>query len=271
MASIHWKIYLLIDPTSGEPRYVGKTVVPLRRRLKKHITECLAGKEGHTYKNRWLKKVLDAGKVPKIELIREGLGEGWVEAEIEEIARYREIYKERLTNATAGGEGMEVGHVMKEETRLKIAEKHRGRRCSPETREKMSRAKRGVPIRKPRTPEHLRKISEALLGKHHSEEWKKSHSVKMKGKPKNPKYWDSVLTRRAVKWAEKARLAGVSVEALPGYFVTGPIIDQALIDNSGDVKRVAELLQVPTRTIRSRIQGVNRVRYNGKEEPTDAQ
>jgi hypothetical protein len=58
-------IYSLIDPRSAEVRYVGQTVGPANRRLRRHLSEC----SGETHKERWIRSLAALGLAPTIEVI----------------------------------------------------------------------------------------------------------------------------------------------------------------------------------------------------------
>ena len=95
------KIYYLCEPNGKYPRYVGKTVGKLKRRLDNHVYE--SKRNPNTYKNRWINKVLSEGLYPEIHLIEECNEDNWQERE-----KYWIKYYDNLTNATEGGETFSV-------------------------------------------------------------------------------------------------------------------------------------------------------------------
>lgn len=102
-------IYGLIDPTTKELRYIGKSTSGIKRpnstitRVIKG-TECRPGKS--TLKVNWIKKLLKLGLRPEIEILEvHTKAEDLPEAEIFWIAYYKFIGC-RLTNMTKGGEGL---------------------------------------------------------------------------------------------------------------------------------------------------------------------
>lgn len=98
-------IYGLRCPVENTIRYVGKSVDP-RRRLRGHICAASRGATDH-HTARWLRRILDAGFKPEIIVLREVAdGERWQEVEREVIAS-AETNGWRLTNTTAGGEGLD--------------------------------------------------------------------------------------------------------------------------------------------------------------------
>lgn len=70
-------IYYLYDTRDGSPRYVGKTIRPLRR-LKDHLQDAKAGKKNH--KCNWIRKVLNEGGDINMSIIDEIVGDWtWLE------------------------------------------------------------------------------------------------------------------------------------------------------------------------------------------------
>ena len=67
-------IYILIDPTTEQVRYVGKTT-DTKLRLRRHINERYLH---DSYKDRWLRKLLDNNLLPQIEIIDEVDKDNWV-------------------------------------------------------------------------------------------------------------------------------------------------------------------------------------------------
>lgn len=97
-------IYVLVDPASLEPRYVGKTSRTLQRRLSDHIRD--AKKNGKSHRANWIRQVLARGDLPQIEAIECGL---WSPDNINLRERYwianlRQLGV-KLTNMTDGGDG----------------------------------------------------------------------------------------------------------------------------------------------------------------------
>lgn len=118
----NWAIYILFDPRYPEEvRYVGKTSQLLCQRLAAH----LGAKKG-TYVVRWINKIRLEGYIPIICEIESGIDVNWQSREQYWIAWYRK-HGHPLCNLTDGGDG--------------------GLNPSPETREKMSAAKRGKALK----------------------------------------------------------------------------------------------------------------------------
>ena len=151
-------IYALIDPRSGEIRYIGKTVRTAHRRLRRHLARCYLD-EGDTHKNRWLRQLLALGIEPRIEILERCSTEDELTvAECRHIAEHRALGC-RLTNSTDGGEGMTgwkhtaesiaklrhalTGKPKSAAHRAKIIAIITGRRASDATRAKLSALRKG--------------------------------------------------------------------------------------------------------------------------------
>lgn len=124
------RIYVLIDPTSKEIRYVGKTVKTLKNRLYGHITQSKDGKSD-TYRDRWIRGLSAQGLRPEIREI-EVCGADWANRERFWIAHFRDAGA-RLTNHTDGGEGA-LGFRFTEERRKQCSERLRAELSDPEVK-----------------------------------------------------------------------------------------------------------------------------------------
>ena len=110
-------IYALCDSTDMEPRYIGKTVTSLERRLSQHIT---AAKRNRLPVHRWINKHIAAGDKLVIRLVESVSHEDdWADRERYWIKALKE--NGRSLNVTDGGEGL-AGHVFTDEHKNKIAE-----------------------------------------------------------------------------------------------------------------------------------------------------
>lgn len=141
MEEVKTAIYALVCPLSDTVRYVGKSIHP-EKRYYQHLWD-----KSKSHKTNWIKSLAESGLTPKLLILEEVMGSNWVEAEQRWIQHYKALGI-KLTNLTEGGEGapgVEVG----EETREKLRQLHRG---------------------KPKSPEHVKKVSEAQKGKKLSEE-----------------------------------------------------------------------------------------------------
>jgi hypothetical protein len=98
-------IYGLECPVERTIRYVGKSNNP-RCRLKAHISGAHRGAYDH-HTARWIRRLLSDGLKPSLVILREvQAGERWQDVEREVIASAASNGW-RLTNSTAGGEGLD--------------------------------------------------------------------------------------------------------------------------------------------------------------------
>lgn len=159
-------LYYLQDPRESDPifrdRYVGKTTMKLRARLLQHIRDARRGFKGH--RCNWIRKLLEEGVEPAIQLIEVMPAEQLNSAEIKKIAELRSKGY-NLVNDTNGGEGI-FGWKHSEESKLKMAKKARER---------------------PRSDEERSRLRTLALGKKHSAASFKRHSDAVSGE-KNPMY-----------------------------------------------------------------------------------
>jgi hypothetical protein len=93
-------IYALIDPNTGNIRYIGKSNNPVKR-LSDHISGC---KNSLTHKNNWINSLLKENKKPSLKIIDEVPINEWQMWEIFYIEKYRKEGFE-LTNLSDGGSG----------------------------------------------------------------------------------------------------------------------------------------------------------------------
>ena len=95
---INGKIYVLIDPTNNQIRYVGQTICLIKTRFSQHISE--AKKHTKTKKCAWIKGLINEGLLPLINVVYETSSKQELDnKEIELISKY-----DNLTNSTSGGE-----------------------------------------------------------------------------------------------------------------------------------------------------------------------
>ena len=131
-------IYALKEPDTGEIRYIGKSIDP-EERLKTHIR--LARKED-SHKARWIRKLLESGFKPVLEIVDEVPDEFWQQWE----AAYIDFFRGEgflLVNGTSGGDGSERGVEKSEEHRRKIGEGNRGKKLPESTRRKIGESQTG--------------------------------------------------------------------------------------------------------------------------------
>jgi len=168
-------IYGLIDPSTNQLRYVGKTV-DINRRYRRHINERFIH---DSHKDRWIRKLIDNNLKPEIIILDIVSEVDWKFWEIHYISYFKHIGC-NLTNGTNGGDQ---------------PPSTKGRRHLIESRIKMSNSKKGKPIPwlngRKRSEEHKKKLSESLKGrsspnkgKKFNEEWiinlSKGHNLQKK-------------------------------------------------------------------------------------------
>jgi hypothetical protein len=172
------RIYVLKDPRDGAIRYVGKTVLRLKKRLKAHIWSAIH-ENASWYVSRWIRELSSCGLGPEIEEIEAVSGAGWALRESGWISAYL-LFGEKLTNLTSGGDGL-PGYVCSEEHRRRIGKANSGKPCPPERREMLRLANVG----KTQTLETRAKCSLASLGRKHSAISKARMSAAQKGKKRS--------------------------------------------------------------------------------------
>lgn len=163
-------IYVLLDPTTNNIRYVGKAI-NLYIRIRKHFNQSRLIKPNH--KNNWIKSLLVNNQRPSVLVIEQCLTEDSMnQAEIKWIKYYKELGCD-LTNGTDGGDGGKMslesiakmkktktgkplskehkeaiskanaGRIVSDETRVKIGDKHKNKIVSDETKLKLSESHKG--------------------------------------------------------------------------------------------------------------------------------
>ena len=151
MSTRPWQIYTLADPRTMEVRYIGVTFRG-KRRLNEHLSRAVTG--GQTHRDCWIRSLIGVGLRPTFAVIQDGSGDGWQEAERQQIARYRRTGV--LVNLTDGGDGF-PGYIP-----------------TPELRAKWSAMRRGVPyaagrtrpmLGKQHTPDVIEKIRQTSTGR----------------------------------------------------------------------------------------------------------
>lgn len=164
-------IYVLIDPRSGEIRYVGQTRRSLSIRLREHV-------QGRRWCRRmaWLTVLRRQEVTPVIRLVQQVPIAAVDEAERYWIAYFRGIGC-ALVNSTDGGDGCS-GHSMSDEGRSKIAVANSRRIWSEESKARCRSAHLGKAM-----PEGTgAKISAAKMGHVVSEEARAKMSATKKGR-----------------------------------------------------------------------------------------
>lgn len=164
-------VYRHIRHDKNEPFYIGIGIDQKYHR---------AGER--TRRNDLWKKIVSKTSYD-IEIIIDNIDYEYAKVkEIEFIALYGRIINNTgtLANFSTGGEGGN-GHIVSEETRLKMSLAQKGRKKSPEQIEKTRKSKIGIKM-PPRTKEHQAKLDASKIGRPRSEETKKKLSIANIGK-----------------------------------------------------------------------------------------
>ena len=98
-----FKAYVLKDPNSNIPRYVGITSQDIKTRLSQHLQDVKSRPNLNKHKTAWIKKLAKNNQIPIIEEIAnfDNLEET-KQFEVDYIKQYKEQYK--LINQTIGGD-----------------------------------------------------------------------------------------------------------------------------------------------------------------------
>jgi hypothetical protein len=161
-------IYGLIDPITNGLRYVGKSINP-NSRYRKHLQD---SKKKITYKDKWIFMLLEKNIKPELLIIDEIINEDWTFWEIHYISYFKSIGS-KLCNLTNGGENPpnhQQGKKRTIEEIKKITIGNLGKKRSLETRNNISKAKKGKPIphlnnEKERSLSHRKNLSLSLKGR----------------------------------------------------------------------------------------------------------
>lgn len=145
-----FRVYELIDPRTDEIKYVGVTGLDLLDRLVDHIRE-----EMNLRKRGWIRELLSESRSPTIR-----------EVSYHTDRNLALIHEKRLIEAyLESGIDLLNSHGASLETRKRMSEAakrrpHRSIPHTPESRKRISEAKRGQKYR-PRSEEHRKKLSES--------------------------------------------------------------------------------------------------------------
>lgn len=212
MDTLGWHIYVLKDPQTDTVLYVGRTKNPVMR-LHAHLSEATKDSRHNTRKNNALRRLIDQGSKPVLEVIETGTGDS-AEAECRWIAAFR-AQGIRLLNETDGGEGVpgliRAPRTAEHTTNLTAALQ---KAMTPARRQRLSVALKGYI----RTAEHNSKLATALTGKTIPPETRAKISASLKGnqnakgkakRPMSPELKTRVSEAMKAFWKNK--------KSTPGY------------------------------------------------------
>jgi hypothetical protein len=183
-------IYELIDPRSNSPRYIGRTVGDIERRLSNHISEARAA-ISKSHRVNWINELLKLNLKPIIQLVAVVDKNEWDIWEIFYIQLYKDLGYS-LVNGSNGGDGFAPNNIpwnkgksTSEETKQKIRDKRKLQNITEETKQKMSDIKKGIRpsyMTNGHVPEEVKqKISNSLKGNIPWNKGKCGYSTNKKG------------------------------------------------------------------------------------------
>ena len=128
-------LYALVDPFTGEIRYVGKSNRP-KKRYTAHLRD-----KSKTHKANWIRSLLGFGAKPILKILKRVEYSQWQDKEKQYIKMFS-----NLTNFTEGGEGgitfkinPMLGKTHTKEARIKISMAHKGKKISEEQKRIVSK------------------------------------------------------------------------------------------------------------------------------------
>ncbi len=173
-------IYALIESDTNNIRYVGKAN-NVQQRFNFHLSD-----KGKTHKASWLKSINYNASYIILDEVNKSEWQFW---EIYWINQCK-VWGFNLTNHTLGGDGS-LGFKLSKEHKLKISIKNTGRITSLETREKLSKSRKGIQFSKT----HIKNLSESHKGLTYPKDNYGKHCKRKIGQYKEDiliKIWDSI-------------------------------------------------------------------------------
>ncbi len=190
-------VYALMDPRSGELRYIGKTCQGVAARVAGHMRSARNGSPYHSA--CWLRQLIKTGMKPDVMILAHAPHADAANLERQYIALLRAAGA-KLTNMADGGEGvpgMNKGRKHTPGARRNMSRAQVGRKHTKATRRKISKAHQGMT----HSVESRRKMSESSTGKKHSVRTRRKLSESLRGLEK------STETRRKLSEAAKRQWA----------------------------------------------------------------
>lgn len=191
-------VYGLVDPRTGDLRYVGKSSSGMTR---PHHHLSAGARKRNTHLGHWLAELYgDIGRGPAILVLREcSCNEEALSGEIELIARFRGCDFD-LVNATDGGQGS-LGRPVTQKTREAVGRASRNRVYTPEMLARLKESHKHV---KPpeMTPERKARMIAKLTGRKQSQEERAKKSEASKLVWSRPGYRESVAREKKRRFAE---------------------------------------------------------------------
>ena len=138
-------------------KYVGKTMARPLYRFHHHISNC---RRGNTYRDRWIRKLLDSGSEPRMHILALVPNQYGAQAEMRLISSFKRAGA-KLTNLTDGGEGA-PRHFVSEEARQKVSLAQKGIKEVNYDREALQERARRVCAKRWADPEVRKRHSELM-------------------------------------------------------------------------------------------------------------
>lgn len=188
-------IYLLRDPITHRPRYIGLTRFPSKR-----LAQHKCARSTNLRLNRWINNLKKVNLTPLMQII--------YEADIPELADSMERYFIRvygadfgdLMNLTGGGE---MAFGISDETRIKLSEAARARKgaykMTQAHKDAISRAEKG---RINKNAHYLVAWNKSLRGVPLKEETKKKLSEKLQGRKIPPHTIEAIRNAAIERWKD---------------------------------------------------------------------
>lgn len=164
---------------NDEIKYIGKANNPIAR-FARHMRFCKSA----TKKHEWVKALKEKGEKPTLEILDEVPFDEWAFWEQHYISLFQS-WGFNLLNGDRGGYGC---GILGKEARDKIKAYAATRTYSPETRAKISAAKKGVKL----TDEQKKNMGKHLIGRKLPEEHKKNISKGLKGKIRSEEHCKNI-------------------------------------------------------------------------------
>lgn len=213
-------VYGLIDPETGELRYVGKTSIGMER-IRQHQHVIATRRRVKTYKERWAASLILRGRPPSALILKECTSNDEANTEEIRLIAYFRSLDFPLTNVTDGGEGTpgykmpkEVSEAQSarlrkewaeasEEQRNEIIERTRKNLHNPVVRAKIKAALKGVKMT--RTPKLLAEYAKRKGRPMRKTEKIKAYADRRRGVKRGPMTEEQKARRKGTGWDQARR------------------------------------------------------------------
>ena len=247
-------VYALIDPRSGELRYIGKTCRDVAARVSSHMSSARNGSPYHSA--YWLRQLIKAGMVPDTMILAHAPHADVANLERRYIALLRDVGA-KLTNMADGGEGspgINKGRKHTLEARRNMSNAQTGRKHTAATRRKIGLANSG----RIHSCEARQKMAKSSTGKKHSAATRAKIGVASSGRKISAKtrkklsenakrQWSDPDSRRALcagvkrSWTKSSRREKVPSKRAPRTPEWSRKISEALRAQSAELSARAQI------------------------------